>query len=110
MAQPGTIPLDSRMSSLPCTSTRPGPRSFVPHSRRMATVRDEMVRVHARFHGRAGTFAHFGDSITETLAFWSPLEARPQGTPHHSMEHAFRRVEAHLRPGMLARLEGPGVR
>ena len=40
--------------------------------------RGEVVRVHARFHGRPGTFAQFGDSITETLAFWAPLEARPQ--------------------------------
>jgi hypothetical protein len=33
----------------------------------------EVVQVHARFHGRPGTFAQFGDSITETLAFWTPL-------------------------------------
>ena len=53
--------------------------------------------MHARFHGRPGTFAHFGDSITETLAFWTPLkQARKDAPP--KMEQAFRRVEAHLRP------------
>ncbi len=35
---------------------------------------DAMARVHTRFHGKGGTFAHFGDSITETLAFWTPLK------------------------------------
>ena len=37
-----------------------------------------MRQVHARFTGRAGTFAHFGDSITVTLAFWAGLESPPK--------------------------------
>ena len=66
----------------------------------------EMVRVHARFHGRPGTFAHFGDSITETLAFWTPLKrARKDASPE--MEHAFRQVEAHLRPECWRDWKGP---
>jgi lysophospholipase L1-like esterase len=32
-----------------------------------------MKQVHARFTGKAGTFAQFGDSITVTMAYWSPL-------------------------------------
>jgi len=65
-----------------------------------------MVRVHARFHGRPGTFAHFGDSITETLAFWAPLKhARKDAPPQ--MEHAFRRVEAYLRPECWREWKGP---
>lgn len=32
-----------------------------------------MAEVHARFKGEAGTFAHFGDSITVSMAFWSSL-------------------------------------
>ena len=68
--------------------------------------RGEMVRVHARFHGRPGTFAHFGDSITETLAFWTPLkQARKDAPP--KMEQAFRRVEAHLRPECWRDWKGP---
>ena len=65
-----------------------------------------MMRVHARFHGRPGTFAHFGDSITETLAFWAPLKhARKNASPR--MEHAFRLVEAHLRPECWREWKGP---
>jgi GDSL-like Lipase/Acylhydrolase family len=59
--------------------------------------RGEVVRVHARFHGRPGTFAQFGDSITESLAFWAPLKhARKNASPE--MERAFRMVDARLRP------------
>jgi len=66
----------------------------------------EMVRVHARFHGRPGTFAQFGDSITETLAFWTPLKQARKNAPAR-MEHAFRRVEAHLRPECWRDWKGP---
>jgi len=34
---------------------------------------EPMKKVHARFTGRNGTFAHFGDSITVSMAYWSPL-------------------------------------
>jgi hypothetical protein len=64
------------------------------------------VRVHARFHGRPGTFAHFGDSITETLAYWAPLKNRRENAPA-KMEHAFRRVEAYLRPECWRDWKGP---
>jgi hypothetical protein len=44
--------------------------------------REAMARVHARFSGRQGTFAQFGDSITVSLAFWSPLRHdRKNATP-----------------------------
>jgi hypothetical protein len=64
------------------------------------------VRVHARFHGRPGTFAHFGDSITVTLAFWAPLKNRRKNAPAE-MERAFRRVEAYLRPECWRDWKGP---
>src|SRR3954471_18305412 len=32
-----------------------------------------MKQVHAKFTGKAGTFAQFGDSITVTMAYWSAL-------------------------------------
>jgi hypothetical protein len=35
---------------------------------------EPMKEVHGKFKGTPGTFAHFGDSITVTLAFWSPLQ------------------------------------
>jgi lysophospholipase L1-like esterase len=68
--------------------------------------RREMVRVHSRFHGRPGTFAHFGDSITETLAFWTPLKQARKNAPP-GMVQAFRRVEAHLRPECWRDWKGP---
>jgi lysophospholipase L1-like esterase len=40
---------------------------------------EAMRKVHARFKGRPGTFAQFGDSITETLAFWTPILYDPKG-------------------------------
>jgi hypothetical protein len=34
---------------------------------------EPMRKVHARFTGEKGTLAQFGDSITVTLAFWTPM-------------------------------------
>src|SRR5271165_6356966 len=61
------------------------------------TWREAMGQVHAKFRGKAGTFASFGDSITETLAFWTPLKYERKNAPPE-MERAFRKVEAYLRP------------
>src|SRR5437588_20808 len=68
--------------------------------------RESIPAVHARFKGQRGTFAHFGDSITETLAFWAPLrEARKNAPPE--MERAYTRVDAHLRPECWREWKGP---
>jgi lysophospholipase L1-like esterase len=40
---------------------------------------EPMRKVHGRFQGTRGTFAHFGDSITVSRAFWSPLAHNPKG-------------------------------
>jgi hypothetical protein len=40
---------------------------------------DAMRKVHERFRGKPGTFAQFGDSITETLAYWTPILYDPKG-------------------------------
>jgi hypothetical protein len=34
---------------------------------------EPMKKVHAKFKGEQGTFAHFGDSITVSMAFWASL-------------------------------------
>ena len=34
---------------------------------------EPMRKVHAKFTGKPGTLAHFGDSITVSLAYWAPL-------------------------------------
>jgi hypothetical protein len=68
--------------------------------------RGAMARVHARFHGRPGTFAQFGDSITVTLTFWSPLRyARKNASP--AMERAYRRVAGYMRPECWRDWKGP---
>jgi len=35
-----------------------------------------MKKIHARFTGQKGTLAHFGDSITVTMAFWAAWRFR----------------------------------
>ena len=68
--------------------------------------REAMARVHARFGGRPGTFAQFGDSITVSLAFWSPLRHdRKNASPE--MERAYRLVEKRLRPECWRDWKGP---
>ena len=37
---------------------------------------EPMRKVHARFKGKKGTFAHFGDSITVSMAVWAALGQR----------------------------------
>jgi hypothetical protein len=71
-----------------------------------AAWREAMARVHARFRGRPGTFAHFGDSITVSLAFWSPLRHERKNASH-AMERAYRTVEEHLRPECWQEWKGP---
>ncbi len=40
-----------------------------------------MAEVHAKFTGKPGTLALFGDSITVTKAFWAPLAYAPKDLP-----------------------------
>jgi lysophospholipase L1-like esterase len=68
--------------------------------------REAMARVHARFSGRPGTFAQFGDSITVTLAFWAPLpEERRNTTPE--MERAYQLVQERIQPECWREWKGP---
>jgi len=39
---------------------------------------EAMAAVHAKFKGQRRTFAQFGDSITVSMAFWSPLREEPK--------------------------------
>jgi predicted amidohydrolase YtcJ len=67
---------------------------------------EAMRRVHARFKGKSGTFVQFGDSITVTLAFWSPLEEPPRSAPAE-MAAARERVKARLQPECWRGWKGP---
>ena len=53
--------------------------------------------IHGSFTGSPGTLALFGDSITESRAFWSPLAEERKPAPPE-IEAAFARVKARLRP------------
>ena len=56
---------------------------------------EPMRKVHARFSGRPGTCAQFGDSITFSGAYWSPLTAEPKNM-RPAVQAAYRLVKNHL--------------
>jgi lysophospholipase L1-like esterase len=71
---------------------------------------DDWVRpmrdVHARFKGEAGTFAHFGDSITISMAFWSSLQwDRKNMDP--ATQAAFDLVKATMKEACWREWKGP---
>ena len=67
---------------------------------------DTMVKVHSNFTGEKGTFAHFGDSITVTLAFWTPL-LYTRKNASEEMEHAYKLVEQYLKKDCWRDWKGP---
>jgi hypothetical protein len=62
--------------------------------------------VHGKFKGKAGTFACFGDSITVTMAFWTPLLYGRKNAPPE-MEKAFALVKGHQREECWRGWKGP---
>jgi lysophospholipase L1-like esterase len=58
---------------------------------------EPMRKVHARFKGAPGTFAHFGDSITVTMAFWAPL-AQPPQKMNDATARDYELVKKYLKP------------
>jgi hypothetical protein len=65
-----------------------------------------MKAVHARFHGTKGTFAQFGDSITVTMAFWSPLAWDPKDM-NPEMATAYQKVKTRMNPDCWSKWKGP---
>lgn len=66
----------------------------------------EAARIHARFTGERGTVAQFGDSITVTKAFWTPLQyERRNASP--AMEAAYKRVKERMKPQCWGDWKGP---
>ncbi|HLJ57471.1 MAG TPA: GDSL-type esterase/lipase family protein [Chthonomonadaceae bacterium] len=62
--------------------------------------------IHAKFNGQPGTFLEIGDSISNTMAFWTPLlYKRENASP--SFEAAFQAVKAHQRPECWRGWKGP---
>lgn len=58
---------------------------------------EPMRKVHAQFNGTPGTFAQFGDSITVTMAFWSPLQSKPKNMDATAAA-AYERVSKTMKP------------
>ncbi|HOP76237.1 MAG TPA: SGNH/GDSL hydrolase family protein [Thermogutta sp.] len=70
-----------------------------------ATI-EHMRQVHARFDGRKGTLALFGDSITVSLAFWAPLAYECRNMPPE-MERAVHIVKSYMLPECWRDWRGP---
>ena len=67
---------------------------------------EAMKEVHGKFTGERGTFAHFGDSITVTLAFWTPLSySRKNASPQ--MEQAYQSVKGYMKKECWRDWKGP---
>ena len=62
--------------------------------------------VHSRFTGQPGTLAHFGDSITFSLAYSGALAYEPQGLAP-ALADDLRQVKQHLRPECWSEWRGP---
>jgi hypothetical protein len=67
---------------------------------------EPMKKVHARFTGEKGTFAHFGDSITVSRAFWSGLKWS-QKNMDKPTQAAFELVKAYMKDACWADWKGP---
>jgi len=67
---------------------------------------EPMKQVHSRFHGFTGTFAQFGDSITVTMAFWTPLADAPKEMSPE-MARAVNTVKDYMKPDCWRKWKGP---
>src|SRR5262245_43649054 len=65
-----------------------------------------MRKVHARFGGKKGTFALFGDSITVSLAFWAGLPGDRKNLDPEG-QAAFKLVQAHMIDDCWRKWRGP---
>src|SRR5947209_7782559 len=66
---------------------------------------EPMRKVHARFTGTRGTLAQFGDSITVTMAYWSPLAHGPKNMPPE-MARAHELVKKLMKPECWVKWKG----
>lgn len=65
-----------------------------------------MKQVHAKFTGRAGTFANFGDSITVTMAYWAGLRYEHKNFDAPG-EKAFELVNSYMLKDCWDKWKGP---
>jgi hypothetical protein len=67
---------------------------------------EPMKKVHAHFTGTRGTFAHFGDSIAVSDAFWSRLRHGERRNMSTDAELAYARVNGYMKPECWDRWKG----
>jgi len=67
---------------------------------------EPMRKVHAKFTGDKGTFALFGDSITVSQAFWSPLAGEPNKLGDEG-KRAHELVKKYMKPECWNKWRGP---
>jgi len=91
--------------TLPVTLQAQNPETKTGESESYYWV-DSMARIHAKFSGQKGTFAHFGDSITVTLAFWTPL-LYSRKNASEEMEQAYQLVKEYLKKECWRDWKGP---
>ncbi len=65
-----------------------------------------MKQVHAKFTGKKGTFAQFGDSITVTMAYWSPLRYEHKNL-NEDGKKAFELVNSYMLKECWDKWKGP---
>ena len=65
-----------------------------------------MRTVHGKFTGKPGTFAQFGDSITVTLAYWSPLQWERKNLDAEGQK-AYELVKAYMLKECWDKWKGP---
>jgi hypothetical protein len=65
-----------------------------------------MRAVHSKFTGKPGTLALFGDSITVTKAFWSPLAYAPKDLPDPGAKN-LELVKKHMLEDCWSKWRGP---
>src|SRR5260221_1387440 len=84
----------SASGTFPAEAPKGGPKEGVVKQPGLSAWVPALREVHARFKGKKGTFAQFGDSITFSMAFWAPLpDARRNAAPE--VEKAFEAVNGY---------------
>jgi len=71
-----------------------------------STWRAHAAQVHSKFTGRKGTLLELGDSITETMAFWTPLAYTHRNAPP-ALEKAIETVKSYQLPECWREWKGP---
>ena len=89
------------------TAEKPHDAPLSPKTTDSAAWIQSTKNVHARFTGVAGTFAHFGDSITVTMAFWTPLAGDNPKNMSQAMARAQQLVKSYQKPECWRSWKGP---